>query len=124
VKVGRVIPLATLASMALVGLYHLDPEANGIILCPYRALTGWACPGCGLTRAAHHVVRGDVATAWTYNPLVFVAVPLVVAFALTPRVMADPAATRWRTRLGWTGLALALAFWVWRNTSLYPFLRL
>lgn len=121
---GRVIPLAALASMALVGLYHLDPEANGVILCPYRVLTGLACPGCGLTRAAHHLVRGDLATAWTYNPLLFVAVPLVVAFALAPRVVTDPTATRWRTRLGWTGLTLALVFWVWRNTPLYPFLHL
>lgn len=109
---------------ALAGIYHLDPDAGGPLLCPYRALTGLACPGCGLTRATHYLLRGDVATAWVHNPLLFLGVPLALGFALAPLALSEPLATRWRTRLGWLALALTLAFWVWRNTALYPFLRL
>lgn len=112
------------AAAALGGIYHLDPEASGPILCPYRALTGLPCPGCGLTRATHYLLRGDLATAWAYNPLLFLAMPLALAFALAPLAVSEPEATRWRTRLGWLALGLTLAFWVWRNTALYPFLRL
>lgn len=43
-------------------------------MCPFALLTGVGCPGCGLTRAASALVRGDVAAAWEMHPLVLVAV--------------------------------------------------
>jgi hypothetical protein len=47
--------------------------------CEWRRLTGWPCPGCGLTRAADHFAHGDLAGAWQANPLGTVA---AAAFAL------------------------------------------
>jgi len=53
------------------------------------------------------------------------ALNLVVAgFAAAPTVLSPAAAQRWRTRLGWLGLALIVTFWIWRNTAAYPWLRL
>jgi hypothetical protein len=53
-----------------------DPSGRGGFLpCPFRSLTGLWCPGCGLTRATHHLFRGDVAQALRYN--VFVVLMLV-----------------------------------------------
>jgi len=50
-----------------------DPSDGGVFLpCPFRALTGWWCPGCGLTRATHHLVRGDLAQALRFNLFVIV----------------------------------------------------
>jgi hypothetical protein len=37
-------------------------------LCMSRRLLGWDCPGCGLTRCFISLARGDVASAWSYNP--------------------------------------------------------
>jgi len=50
-----------------------DPSTGGVFLpCPFRTLTGWWCPGCGLTRATHHLLRGDVTQALRYHALVIV----------------------------------------------------
>lgn len=47
-------------------------------VCPFALVTGTACPGCGMTRAAGYLLRGDFTTALNYHPLV----PLVSAAAL------------------------------------------
>ncbi len=59
----------------------VDPSTGGAFLpCPFRALTGWWCPGCGLTRATHHLFRGDVAQALRFNLFVVV---VLAGLALT-----------------------------------------
>jgi len=53
--------------------------------CPFHALTGLPCPGCGATRAALALARGDVAQAFGWNPLVAAAFVLGgVACLLAP----------------------------------------
>src|SRR4051812_20315396 len=39
------------------------------IPCPIHTLTGWWCPGCGMTRAAHDVLTGHLGTAFGSNLL-------------------------------------------------------
>lgn len=91
--------------------------------CPYLVLTGFACPGCGLTRALHVLLHGDVRMAFAYNPWAFVATPALAVFALIP-VVADQARTlRVRTGISWIMLVVTVAFWIWRNTASYPFIR-
>jgi len=38
-------------------------------LCPLHAMTGIACPTCGMTRAAAALLHGDFVTALAWNPL-------------------------------------------------------
>jgi hypothetical protein len=60
------------------------PSDNGIILCPFRALTGYPCPGCGMTRAFSAIAHGEPLRAVIYNPLspvLFIAALLVWASA-------------------------------------------
>lgn len=37
-------------------------------LCLARRITGWGCPGCGMTRCFISLMHGDLAAAWHYNP--------------------------------------------------------
>lgn len=41
---------------------------DGPVLCPFRLATGGYCPGCGLSRAANALLRGDVATSLSHHP--------------------------------------------------------
>ena len=75
-------PLACGCCLAVGAVYLtlVDPADGGAFLpCPFRTLTGWWCPGCGLTRATHHLLRGDVAQAHRYNVLVVVVLAAIVA---------------------------------------------
>lgn len=60
-----------------------DPNEGGVFLpCPFRTLTGWWCPGCGLTRATHHLLRGQLAEAFRFNLLVvFVLTAIALSWA-------------------------------------------
>jgi hypothetical protein len=44
-----------------------DPATGSLLACPFHATTGLWCPGCGMTRATHHLLRGDVGRALGYN---------------------------------------------------------
>lgn len=46
--------------------------------CPFKYLTGWYCPGCGSTRALHHLLQGRFAAAFGYNPLMVFCVPFLL----------------------------------------------
>ena len=92
--------------------------------CPVRLLTGWLCPGCGTLRAAHQLLRGNVAAALALNPLLVLGSPFLGAAVLaqgwgelggkTARVPVVSGGGAWAL------LALTLAYAVLRNTPLWP----
>lgn len=48
-----------------------DPAKSTFFpVCPLYAMTGFACPGCGLTRGFHALFHGDVIPALDFNLLV------------------------------------------------------
>lgn len=55
--------------------------------CGMKISTGLPCPGCGMTRSVENTFRGDLLTAWHYNPfgpLFVLACGFVASFALLP----------------------------------------
>lgn len=48
----------------------LWPALPGIP-CLIKLQTGWECVGCGLTRGARALLRGEFLAAWAFNPLTF-----------------------------------------------------
>jgi len=46
-------------------------------VCPFAALTGFPCPGCGLTRAFESLVCGNITQAAEYNAMIFLWIPAV-----------------------------------------------
>ena len=116
------LPPLEVAAAALVGIGYVaavDPNVAGHYPpCPFLAITGWYCPGCGALRAVHALAHGNLMTAWARNPLVVVALGcVVVAWVLwlgrtvrgRPVRMSAPPWT-WYAVLG-----VILTFWVLRN---------
>lgn len=60
------LPFVGLALLASFG----NATDEGPTICPFALCTGMACPGCGMTRAVSHLIRGDVSAALGYHPLV------------------------------------------------------
>jgi hypothetical protein len=106
---------------ASVALHLRDPHRSGSWgFCPWLALTGTYCPGCGGLRAVNDLTHGDVVAAASSNLLFVGALPVLGLW--------------WTRRLldGWRGvrravderralvvmygvLGAALAFWLVRN---------
>ena len=40
-------------------------------------LTGFSCPGCGSQRAVHALLHGDLGSAFAYNALFIIEIPLI-----------------------------------------------
>ncbi|MFI7045132.1 DUF2752 domain-containing protein [Streptosporangium sandarakinum] len=123
------VPLAAAAAAALAAAYvgAVDPgEPGHYPPCPFLALTGLYCPGCGGLRAVHALVHGDPAAALGFNPLVVALVP-VAALVWGRWVLLS-----WRGRpftvksvqanYVWSFLVLMILFWILRNVPFGEFL--
>lgn len=51
---------------------------NIYIGCPIHDITGFHCPGCGLTRMLLSILKLDFYQAYRYNPLLFIALPFII----------------------------------------------
>lgn len=115
-----------LISVASGVVWFFDPtKSNFFPVCPLFSLTGFACPGCGLTRGFHALFHGDIITALDYNALIpFFALAflflIVTLMSITVRgkgllkMSASPVFL-------FGSLVLLIAFGVIRNLPFYPF---
>ncbi len=63
-------------------LYYIFIRITGLAIpCIFRKITGFLCPGCGITRSILAAVRLDFAGAFAYNQFVFIVLP-VLAYIL------------------------------------------
>ena len=127
--VNRRLPLAFIWLTLAVGstyLFIFEPGKSGLFLiCPFFAVTGLACPGCGTTRGLHQLLHGNVVSAFKFNPLMMLLLPFGL-FALvrhTNAVMRGQPikGNQLNARYIWLLFFVIMAFWIVRNTPFYPF---
>jgi hypothetical protein len=123
-----VLAAVGVAAMAvgIAAVWYFDPTSVGFLpACPLYKTTGYACPGCGLTRGFHALFHGDVLTALDFNALI----PLVTVFLGYIFVSLFSVAARgralifgnWNLVLLWGTLGLLIVFGIIRNLPYYPF---
>jgi hypothetical protein len=103
-----------------VALY--DPSGSSALYpkCPFFALTGLDCPGCGITRALHALLTGDVGRALDHNVLFVLALPIVVWAIVASAVRraghhVPGPEVRWRPWSTVAAVVLVGGFWIVRN---------
>ncbi|HEV3363053.1 MAG TPA: DUF2752 domain-containing protein [Acidimicrobiia bacterium] len=118
--------VATAASGAAGLLVAVDPNVPGHYpTCPFLAVTGLYCPGCGSLRLVHELLTGHPGAALGLNPLLMMVLPFLlyaylrwaaerVAGVRLPPIKAPP----WSMRLV---PVLFIAFAVARNIPVAPF---
>jgi hypothetical protein len=122
----KVAAVWLIVAAAATYLFLFDPaKGYGYPSCPFRALTGLQCPGCGTARSLHQLLHGHPLNAFELNPLIFLASPLLLLLLLflTSSRFSELLKTRiqFERRLAWIVIAVVVGFWIFRNTSLYPF---
>lgn len=88
-------------------------------LCPMVLITGFPCPGCGLTRAGFQVLRLDLAGACKTHPFIFAVIALAVVFAAERYVCLSRSmrVTKWLSIAVMIGMVI---FYIWRMVYLFP----
>jgi hypothetical protein len=117
------------AGGGLVGLlWVVDPAAaEWFPPCPFHALTGLHCPGCGTLRATHALLNGRPLAALLLNPLYMLLLGAILAGGFRRTVAAlrrQPSVPlSAMVRPAWiVGLAVVIcAYWVVRNLPWSPF---
>ena len=114
-----------LAAGGLSALYLLDPGSSDLFpTCPFLALTGFYCPGCGTLRALHQLTLGHPVAALDLNPLMVLLLPFVAYFLASHAMLAATGRPLRkffvRPELIWVLLGVVLVYWLLRNVPAYP----
>lgn len=124
----RMLAAGGTAAMSLGAgiVWYFDPTRAGFLpACPLYAMTGYACPGCGLTRGFHALFHGDILAALDFNALIPIFVVIFGFFYVSTVLVAlrGRAFPKWSVSLPvvYGFLFLLLGFGVVRNLPLYPF---
>lgn len=115
---------AALAGGAAAIAYFDPSKPNFLPACPLFALTGLACPGCGLTRGFHALFHGDIITAIDFNALtpLWAVIFAYVGLSLTLLAIRGRGLPMWPTNPKFVAVAgiVLLLFGIVRNIPVYP----
>ena len=62
--------------------YIINKYTGFYIPCIFRLITGFKCPGCGITHLLFYLFNFDFYNAFKSNPLVFIYLPFIIAYFL------------------------------------------
>jgi len=107
-------------------VWYFDPVSSDLFpACPLYSMTGFACPGCGMTRGLHSLLHGDVLEALDYNAMLPILMLFfgylwfsMVLFAVRGRGLTPG---KMSIAVIWVMLVLLLVFGILRNLPFYPF---
>ncbi len=120
----RLVLCSALAFAGVVcAVCFLRPQTTPLLPpCPFFALTGLYCPGCGSTRLFYCLVHGHPLVAFAQNPLAMLFLP-VVGYGLLRQLLSPsrPLFAALSGRAIYVLAAIAVVYAVLRNLPFAPF---
>ena len=124
----KILPfvLLLLVSGVAVVFFVLDPSKTQLFpQCPFHAVTGGYCPGCGSQRALHNLLHLNIAGVVSYNFLFLPAALLLLYHYIHPvlnRIFAWKLPNLlYKKQTPWIILIVVILFWILRNLPWFPF---
>ncbi|BCA85626.1 hypothetical protein EsVE80_11490 [Enterococcus saigonensis] len=91
----------------------------GLLECPLKAITGFPCPMCGMTRSFIHLVQGDVSGAFYYHPLFWVIIILILLYIISLKKVGIK--KLFKNKFWWIGVSsLFVCVYFIRMMALFP----
>ena len=78
----KVFSINIILLLLLLGYYYLNKYFYIGIPCLFYKITGFKCPGCGVTRMLFSLIKLDFKRAFFYNPVVFILLPFLVSYII------------------------------------------
>ena len=66
---NNVFVLALLSAVFITSIFYNPPDVPHFTVCIFKSLTGFDCPGCGLTRSFCALSKGNLSRAFYFNKL-------------------------------------------------------
>ena len=83
-KIIIILSILTLFSAVAVFVYSNYSPADCRLFprCPFKLLTGWSCPSCGVQRAMHSLLHGRWSEALSYNYFFVISIPYAILISI------------------------------------------
>lgn len=108
----------------LVYIYTLIAQRLNISIdCPIYELTGFYCPGCGITRMFIAIFSLDFYQAFRYNPLLFILLIVYIGYIIIEIVFKKTLSNKMLVKIGIILVFIVLIYTILRNTELFSFLK-
>lgn len=76
--VAGIVLIVIIASVIIIYYYNNPTLGAWFPRCPVKLLTGYSCPGCGVQRAFHALLHGNLWQALAYNYFFVISVPYFI----------------------------------------------
>ena len=79
-RIRKVLEANVILLLILFTYYFINKYTGFFIPCIFREVTGYKCPGCGVTHLVFDLIQFKFVEAFYENPLIFILLPFIVIY--------------------------------------------
>lgn len=118
IKKNEAIILGLMVVALSIFVYFKDPFNGPILPCAFNKLTGFYCPGCGMTRAVNSCFKFQFYQAFRFNALLFIVPVGLVSYYVAYHKKKSKTATTILVMM----IVVAVGYGILRNIPSFDFL--